>query len=234
MDYIDEFAASIAEAAVSDAERWPSYGNSDIPAKAREIKRRIHNRTRFLASYYGVEADLGDEPSGIYLRGTFNGWNADDAWEFTSTGNGTYELRDVTVSNEFKIADSKWGADNWGAPEDNMIIEPEKPLTLVNGSPFNVHIVSPANVRRVVFVKNGDSATVTLTNETSIGDIDSDNSQSVTLEGRTVIAGENVVITAHDLTGRLVKSGRSAITLSPGLYIITTSTPTTPVRVVIK
>lgn len=234
MAYIDEFAASIAKAAVADAERWPSYGNPDVPAKAHEIKRRIHNRTRFLASSYGVEADLGDEPSGIYLRGTFNGWNADDAWEFTSTGNGSYELRDVTVSNEFKIADSKWGADNWGAPEDNMFIEPEKPLTLVNGSSFNVHIATPVNVKRVVFVKNGDSATVTLTNETSISDIDRDNNQQVTIKGRSVIADENAIITAHDLTGRLVKRGHSTITLSPGLYIITTSTATAPVRVVIR
>ena len=56
-----------------------------------------------------------------YLRGSFNGWGADDAYKLTDNGNGTYS---ITVSlaagkHEYKMAVEDW---SWSVPNQNATI----------------------------------------------------------------------------------------------------------------
>lgn len=60
-------------------------------------------------------------PSGIYLRGEVNSWAADSNWEFSDEGEGNYSLYDITLSGQFKIADSSWSsACNYGSNGSNV------------------------------------------------------------------------------------------------------------------
>lgn len=52
----------------------------------------------------------------IYLRGSFNSYNAEAAYKFTAVDDNNYELKGITLSSgtKFKIADANWGAMNFG------------------------------------------------------------------------------------------------------------------------
>lgn len=47
-DYIDEYAARIAAAAVSDAQRWPNYGNADFDNRVKTAKERLASGANWL------------------------------------------------------------------------------------------------------------------------------------------------------------------------------------------
>lgn len=60
-DFIDDFIAQIQQAAMSDAARWPQYGNSDIMNDRETFKSFFHNKYQWLASQWGEpEKVLGD------------------------------------------------------------------------------------------------------------------------------------------------------------------------------
>lgn len=56
---IDSFAEEIKYAAISDAERWPQYGNADINRKAAEVKEWISGSQRWLCRQWGDADDSG-------------------------------------------------------------------------------------------------------------------------------------------------------------------------------
>lgn len=58
-DYIDEYAARIAAAAVSDAQRWPNYGNADFDNRVRTAKERLASGASWLQKRWAsdVESD---------------------------------------------------------------------------------------------------------------------------------------------------------------------------------
>lgn len=59
--FIDDFIAQIQQAAMSDAARWPQYGNSDIINDRETFKSYFHNKYQWLASQWGEpEKVLGD------------------------------------------------------------------------------------------------------------------------------------------------------------------------------
>ena len=59
--FIDDFIDQIQQAAMSDAARWPQYGNSDIINDRETFKSYFHNKYRWLASQWGEpEKVLGD------------------------------------------------------------------------------------------------------------------------------------------------------------------------------
>ena len=59
--FIDDFIAQIQQAAMSDAARWPQYGNSDIINDRETFKSFFHNKYQWLASQWGEpEKVLGD------------------------------------------------------------------------------------------------------------------------------------------------------------------------------
>ena len=52
--FIDSFAATIAEAAVSDFSRWPQYGTNNVAAKASTLKSYLHDKMDWLARQWGT------------------------------------------------------------------------------------------------------------------------------------------------------------------------------------
>ena len=59
--FIDDFINQIEQAAMSDAARWPQYGNSDIINDRETFKSYFHNKYQWLASQWGEpEKVLGD------------------------------------------------------------------------------------------------------------------------------------------------------------------------------
>lgn len=59
--FIDDFIDQIQQAAMSDAARWPQYGNSDIINDRETFKSFFHNKYQWLASQWGEpEKVLGD------------------------------------------------------------------------------------------------------------------------------------------------------------------------------
>lgn len=52
-EYIDEYAARISAAAVSDAERWPQYGNGDFENRVATAKRRLASGASWLQKQWG-------------------------------------------------------------------------------------------------------------------------------------------------------------------------------------
>lgn len=59
--FIDDFINQIQQAAMSDAARWPQYGNSDIINDRETFKSFFHNKYQWLASQWGEpEKVLGD------------------------------------------------------------------------------------------------------------------------------------------------------------------------------
>ncbi len=116
--YIKNYAKKIASAAKADAERWPQYANADVEAKAADILARWKERVGWLAQQWDIDAGMV-APTGIYLRGEMTSWNCLPVYEFARTeSDGVYELRDVTISGDFKIATSDWGEIDFGRPKD--------------------------------------------------------------------------------------------------------------------
>jgi hypothetical protein len=70
--FIDNFAKQISDAAVSNAKRWPEYGNSNMNDCKNDFKYRIEQKTNFLRSQWGEgiideEEEIVDGMSGIRI-----------------------------------------------------------------------------------------------------------------------------------------------------------------------
>ena len=87
---------------------------------------------------YALEPETPDQPSGIFLRGVGDNWDADPAMEFKTTDvKGVWEIASVTIpAGAFKVADANWGDINLGAHKvdgaDAPIVAGEK-YTLESG-----------------------------------------------------------------------------------------------------
>lgn len=91
--------------------------------------------------------------SGIYLRGDVNSWNAIPEWEFKETAEkGVYELKNVELWGAFKIADSAWGAVNYGA--SNEALEIGKSYYMWSGSNDDIQMPEKCVCETITFDKN--------------------------------------------------------------------------------
>lgn len=212
---IDDFAARIAVAARADAARWPNYANADVAAKAAEIKSLLNNRVKWLASKWGFTLPGRTD---IYLRGTHSGWATDEAYCFTTVSPGVYELRDVTLNGEFKIADPDWGTVNWGGAVRNETPAPDTAHPLVAKGQ---NLYASGHFTRLILRVADDNSSATLemsTRPVESGVAGPEAEAAVIVSGRHVTASRPVDIIAPD--GRIVASGVAEITLAPGIYII--------------
>lgn len=104
---------------------------------------------------------LPDMPTGLYLRGGMNDWNADPAYEFLTTEEANvYYIESVTIpeGTEFKVADANWGAINLGyTGEELKIGEPYE--LLLDSNPGN--LTMPVNFTgRVQLTVKGSTYTI--------------------------------------------------------------------------
>lgn len=90
---------------------------------------------KFLLSLVACAAAITSASAAdLYIRGGNFGWNAADCKEankFTDNGDGTYTITLETLNSGFKIADSTWGANNWGSASNCVL---DKDYTLTNSS----------------------------------------------------------------------------------------------------
>lgn len=217
--YISDYAASLADAARADAERWPDYGNPDVVNRAARLLDNLDARVKFLSREWGV-----DLPESIYLRGEFNGWAADDSWKFQGYDNSVYRFTGSDFSGAFKIADADWKIQNWGTVEEGTVIPLDTPVELIFGEASKNMVATPG-FKTVIFtiVNPGEKAVVELsTKEAGIDNIGSDMDWSVSVVGRTItVNGASADV--YDLSGRCVARGVSEASVAPGLYIVSAS-----------
>lgn len=219
MDYIDAFANKIADAAKSDAERWPQYGNKDVFASASELKSKIQSRIAFLCNRWGVENIIPTE-SGIYLRGEMTGWEAQPEYQFTSIGDDRYELRDVSLSGQFKIAGTTWDTINWGV-DATCELEAEVENDLIFGNKSQNFGINGDYKRVVLSIKDPENrATILLTNEVE-GSIETLPTATAhfSVDGNRIIANGLPMMIA-DINGRIVADGVDVAELPNGFYLV--------------
>lgn len=124
----------------------------------------------------GVFADSDDweepeqpefNPSGIYLRGELNGWEADSDWEFSKVSDTEFVLYNKTLSGAFKVADAAWSPScNYGSNGSGITMG--EPYLLVSGTDTNISCGSlsfPCSEIRLT-IENG-TATLLLSPNTS-------------------------------------------------------------------
>ncbi len=236
LSYLDSFAALIAEAAKADAKRWPSYGNPDVLSKCETIKKMLKKRVRFLADFYGVEVDI-EVPSGIYLRGDLNDWNAETAYEFETIGTNTYELKNVRLYDRFKIADAGWNKHNWGGlkGDGETEIYPDITLELTNTVNYNdIRVKTDQTYASVLFkIIDETTANITLYTSTSVDVIHTDDESTIVVDGNRVVSIDGIELTVYDLAGRQVAHGAAEISLAEGIYIVTAGN-SAPIKVAIR
>lgn len=118
-------------------------GNLTMPANFTGRVTLTVKGSTYTVLFEPAEPDTPDQPTGVYVRGDMNGWNADAAWEFmTSDYKNVWYVKNVTIAKDqtFKVADADWGATNLGGGEEPLEIG--KAFTLVSGGG---NIVCPDN-----------------------------------------------------------------------------------------
>lgn len=229
-EYVTEYAGIIEEAAKADAKRWPKYGNPDTKYKAIEILEALKRRINFLGSRWDLDTPI---PSGIYLRGDFNNWNADSDMEFYRSKDNTYIFDGSNFTGRFKIADFVWNANNWGTKIVNQDIPLDTPVELINGSQSKDMMVSE-EFKSVIFkvIKPGEKATVELsTQEAGVIKMQIDKYPDFKINGREIYLEEGY-FSIFDLTGKCLGMEINSILVKPGLYIVKTDEITT--KIIIK
>lgn len=101
--------------------------------------------------------------SGIYIRGGMNGWGTSEDWEFSDEGNGVYALYNVTLSGQFKIADSSWGTINYGG-DGSKVSAGQNYALYHNGA--NITTNGTIECSRVVFTLNSNGASLYIEGQT--------------------------------------------------------------------
>lgn len=69
---------------------------------------------------------------GVFLRGDVNDWGVDEAYKFTETSEGVFELANIKLYGNFKIADFNWKNYNIGTSGGGFI-KINQPNYLING-----------------------------------------------------------------------------------------------------
>lgn len=136
-DYQNAYAARIAEAAKSDAERWKNdgYGNPDMQTPLESVQKQLAESIQSFGYKLGVEGytlPVTEPSTDIYLRGSMTNWDAPEHTKFTKIADGMYELKLDVLSDEFKLAGPEWGVGNVDYGYTGEAFELDKVYTLVN------------------------------------------------------------------------------------------------------
>lgn len=112
---------------------------ADLPMPYQTVYMRLRaflaqspDNSQFISNvvrFENVSADylaiwVADVAIDMYLRGGMNDWGASAEWQFkTGDEENTWVVKNVTIPDgvEFKVADSSWGACNWGAGDSNVV-----------------------------------------------------------------------------------------------------------------
>lgn len=222
LDYAQSFADYIAAGARADAQRWPQYGNADEQERCQVVKDRLSKSCKWLAKQWGGHQQ-GLEPITVYyLQDEDNPWDEVYAysWDQTTSGKwynmygdwpgakmtptaiGAQQAWTITVFPEYELSDHAGLIfDNGHAGKGNQTAD----LIL-----YNNHVYRQDGSHEPL----ADALNAIATEPMSIRAISG---------GIEVVAASPLTLSVARPDGTVreyaLPSGRSEITLSPGLYI---------------
>lgn len=183
-DYIRDYADDIKEAATSNFEKWPQYGNGDICAGSESMLANLKESVKWLGKQWGYLPSTGEPLEQVYIRGTFNSWSTSTPMSWID---GKWEYPSIDFSGEFKIASADWSAVDLGAGNfgDSPVAE-VKYVMSPKGQNINM---AASNYGKRLIMDPSDN-TLLITERANIDDI-SQNDSVETTEIYT-IAGQRV------------------------------------------
>lgn len=216
---MDAFVAKISKASEINDRIWPQYAVGELKPRLKNFKSHFINSMKWLGKQWGAEPDIHTP---VYLRGMFNSWATTD--EFDYLGEGMYEIKGVTLSDQFKIADADWSAIDYGMPENAGQIVLGEPYQLAYRG-ANIPGIEAENID-ILF--NLNNATMTVSNH-SVG-VD-----NVAAEKRFMVKGRMVSaegkVTAYGIDGVRVAEGTEFELPAAGMYILTDGEQTLKIAV---
>lgn len=100
---------------------------------------------------------------GIFLRGDVNTWGVDETYKFTETSEGIFELANIKLYGNFKIADYNWKNYNIGS-SDGGFIKIGQPNYLINsGDSKNMSLSGTYQCNLIKLDLTGDNPILTIT-----------------------------------------------------------------------
>lgn len=205
------------EAAQTDAQRWPNYGNSDMEGRKRRFVELLMGSINWLGAQWGViiPEPIPDPMPVIYFRGNFNGWST--SHPFTELPDGTHLLTGLTIKfdgrSQFKIASEFWDIVDFGATPDS-VLELGKPYKLtVKGGDIDL----PGSIENGTVRFSYADKTLLITDASSGVDKVGEE-KSYTLSGQILSAAEYVEV--YTPSGVRIWSGTGSVSLQPSVYII--------------
>ena len=168
-EFIDDFIGKIYYAAMSDAARWPQYGNPDILNDRDTFKSYFHSKYSWLASQWGEPSDV---PGDVNLDGSVNAADVTLLYDILLGGmpldDELYILADVNHDGSVTSADVTTLYDiilGFYVPETGIVINVQ-----CDSQP---HLYSWTYFDGVNVILNGDwpGATMTETRTTSDGTV---------------------------------------------------------------
>lgn len=168
-EFIDDFIGKIYYAAMSDAARWPQYGNPDILNDRDTFKSYFHSKYSWLASQWGEPSDV---PGDVNLDGSVNAADVTLLYDILLGGmpldDELYILADVNHDGSVTSADVTTLYDiilGFYVPETGIVINVQCDI--------QPHLYSWTYFDGVNVILNGDwpGTTMTETRTTSDGTV---------------------------------------------------------------
>ena len=113
-----------------------------------------------------LTVEQGAIVEGIFLRGTMNNWESLDEYKFTETATeGIYELNNIRLYGQFKIADAIWGTYNIGSSDNSKIKVGEVNYLVNGGESVNMAVNATYQCSTITLDLTGDSPALTIIGE---------------------------------------------------------------------
>lgn len=213
MNDIGQFINLISRASEINDKIWPEYAKDDLERRADDFKNLFTKSVKWLGKKWNKDPDL---PVDVYLLGAFNNWKPILPFEYV--GEGIYELRNMTISTEFKIGDDHWGEIDYGIePDSNQKPTLDVPLKLI----YRGRNIPPFEEEDVTVRFDLPNATLLIT-KSGGSVISSPVSDVLRIEGRHIISESAVNV--YTVEGLCVGAGTDIYLERPGLYIIADKT----------
>ena len=244
--YIYDFTSKIASAAVSDAERWPEYGNADI-ANARD---RYINKLLAKADWLNSQWNEGEDPSplgSLYMVGAssvLGSWQPADAPQlFYNPESQSYfrhfdRISQLNDNRGFKIIDRRsWSGCFEMCSNGNPLVLNEDYVvsTTVGGSNITMNEEVVENVD-VTLRQVGDNWVLRISDPSGVEPVKNDIAVTAAPGAITITVPQGCTASIYTLSGSSISApehidGTCTVAVAPGFYIVKAGTRTAKVLV---
>lgn len=235
-DFIDDFVAQISDAAKTNYQRWPKYGNADMNIAKNNYLNMLHAKAEWLNSQWSGSADPLPSEFRLYMVGAssvLGSWQPVDAPKFNhDTATDVYSLHFDHIDkldHGFKIIDRRsWSGafELCGNGSPLRLGEDYVPSTTVNDPNITLDVESVDNVDVVVRNIN-DKWMLRISNSAGVADGHIDNRAITVTGGRGSIgitarqpAEVEVLTTGGVAVASTTVDGTTSVAVAPGFYIV--------------